>query len=127
MTATPASARPSQLINQVGGYLTQLAAVADVLVKHGELSVRIEGNCDERGTAEYNLALGQKRADTAKNFLEGMGISADRLQTISYGEERPLDKGQNEAAWAKNRRVDFVPIQGVSRPRTGRAEKDSRQ
>ena len=75
-----------------------------------QVKIRIEGNCDERGTAEYNLALGQKRADTTKSFLEGMGISANRMQTISYGEERPLDKEQNEAAWAKNRRVDFVPI-----------------
>jgi peptidoglycan-associated lipoprotein len=71
--------------------------------------VRVEGNCDERGTAEYNLALGQKRADAAKVFLEGMGISGNRIQTISYGFERPLDPGHDEAAWAKNRRVDFVP------------------
>lgn len=83
---------------------------ADWLKANPQVKIRIEGNCDERGTAEYNLALGQKRADTTKSFLEGMGISANRMQTISYGEERPLDKGQNEAAWAKNRRVDFVPI-----------------
>jgi peptidoglycan-associated lipoprotein len=75
-----------------------------------QVKIRIEGNCDERGTSEYNLALGQKRADSTKSFLEGMGIPANRMQTISYGEERPLDKGQNEAAWGKNRRVDFVPV-----------------
>jgi len=72
--------------------------------------IKIEGNCDERGTAEYNLALGQRRADAAKDFLEGLGINVKRMQTISYGFERPLDPGHDEAAWAKNRRVDFVLI-----------------
>ena len=72
--------------------------------------IKIEGNCDERGTAEYNLALGQRRADNAKVFLEGLGISPKRMQTISYGFERPLHPGHDEAAWAKNRRVDFSPI-----------------
>ena len=74
------------------------------------MQVRIEGNCDERGTAEYNLALGQKRAEAARGFLKGLGISESRMQTISYGEEHPLDPGHDEAAWAKNRRVDFVPV-----------------
>jgi peptidoglycan-associated lipoprotein len=72
--------------------------------------VRVEGNCDERGTVEYNLALGQKRADSAKNYLAGLGVDAKRLETISYGKERPLDPGHNEAAWAKNRNAQFVPI-----------------
>ena len=72
--------------------------------------VRIEGNCDERGTVEYNLALGQKRADSAKNYLTGLGVDGKRLETISYGKERPLDPGHNEAAWAKNRNAQFVPI-----------------
>ena len=72
--------------------------------------VRLEGHCDERGTAEYNLALGQKRADAARAFLEGLGIPAQRLSTVSYGEERPLDAGHNEAAWAKNRRVDVLGV-----------------
>jgi len=71
---------------------------------------RIEGNCDERGTVEYNLALGQKRADSAKNYLTGLGVDGKRLETISYGKERPLDPGHNEAAWAKNRNAQFVPI-----------------
>jgi peptidoglycan-associated lipoprotein len=75
-----------------------------------QVRVRLEGNCDQRGTAEYNLALGQKRADAVKTFLEGLGISRNRMETISYGFERPLDRGQNETAWAKNRRVDFAPI-----------------
>jgi peptidoglycan-associated lipoprotein len=72
--------------------------------------VRIEGNCDEKGTVEYNLALGQKRADSAKNYLGGLGVDAKSLETISYGKERPLDPGHNEAAWAKNRNAQFVPI-----------------
>ncbi len=73
--------------------------------------VRIEGNCDERGTVEYNLALGQKRADAAKNYLVNLGVDAKRLETISYGKEKPVDPGHNEAAWAKNRRVHFTPLQ----------------
>ena len=68
----------------------------------------IEGNCDERGTSEYNLALGDRRATSTKNFLVDLGISASRLTTISYGEERPIDPGHNEAAWAKNRRCHFT-------------------
>lgn len=72
--------------------------------------VRLEGHCDERGTAEYNLALGQKRAEAAKAFLEGMGIPGQRMATISYGEERPMDAGHNESAWSKNRRVDVLAV-----------------
>ncbi len=68
----------------------------------------IEGHCDERGSAEYNLALGQRRADAAMNYLTTLGIAANRLSTISYGKENPLDTGSNEAAWAKNRRAHFV-------------------
>jgi len=89
----------------------------EVMIKDGEwlkinaqTKVRLEGHCDERGTAEYNLALGQKRADAAKIFLEGLGINGQRISTISYGKERPLDPGHNEDAWAKNRRVDIVPV-----------------
>lgn len=72
--------------------------------------VRIEGNCDERGTVEYNLALGQKRADAARTYLTNLGIDAKLLETISYGKEKPADPAHNEAAWAKNRRDDFVPL-----------------
>ena len=71
-------------------------------------SVIIEGHCDERGTNEYNLALGDRRAQSAKNFLSDLGIAASRLTTISYGEERPADPMQNEQAWSKNRRDHFV-------------------
>jgi peptidoglycan-associated lipoprotein len=69
---------------------------------------QIEGHCDERGTNEYNLALGERRANAAKQYLTTAGVSAARLTTISYGEERPLDPGRNEAAWARNRRAHFV-------------------
>jgi peptidoglycan-associated lipoprotein len=78
------------------------------LDKERAVNVLIEGHCDERGTNEYNLALGERRAQSAKAFLVDMGISPSRLSTVSYGEERPLDPGQNEAAWAKNRRAQFV-------------------
>jgi len=70
--------------------------------------VTVEGHCDERGTNEYNMALGDRRADSAKDFLVNLGIGADRLNAISYGEERPIAMGQNEASWAKNRRAQFV-------------------
>jgi len=80
---------------------------AEWLRANTKFSIQIEGNCDERGTNEYNLALGERRASVAKNFLISMGISADRISTISYGEERPADPGQNEKAWAKNRRDEF--------------------
>lgn len=70
--------------------------------------VLIEGHCDERGTVEYNLALGEKRANAARNFLTNYGISGGRLEVISYGKERPLDPRHNEQAWAKNRRATFV-------------------
>lgn len=68
----------------------------------------IEGNCDERGTAEYNLALGERRAESAKKFLVDLGIDAKRISTISYGEERPIDPRHTEEAWAKNRNDGFV-------------------
>jgi peptidoglycan-associated lipoprotein len=80
---------------------------AEWLRKHPEFFLRIEGHCDERGTNEYNLALGYRRAQAAKNFLVSLGISPDRIRTISYGEERPADPRHNEEAWAKNRRDEF--------------------
>ena len=72
------------------------------------MSVVVQGHCDERGTAEYNLALGERRAESARAYLVDLGISSSRLSTISYGEERPLDSRSNEEAWAKNRRSQFV-------------------
>ena len=80
---------------------------AEWLNKNKDVMVVVEGHCDERGTAEYNLALGERRANAAAKFLVDMGIDAKRIKTISYGEELPLDKGHDEAAWAKNRRAHF--------------------
>ncbi len=79
-----------------------------ILGKYSGVSVTIEGHCDERGTNEYNLALGERRAESAKNFLVSLGVNSSRLKTISYGEEKPLDAGHDESAWAKNRRAHFV-------------------
>jgi len=70
--------------------------------------VTVEGYCDERGTAEYNLALGERRAKSAVKYLVGKGISAKNLKTVSFGKDKPADPGHNEKAWAKNRRVEFV-------------------
>ena len=83
---------------------------AQWLLKKSSGTVRLEGNCDERGSDEYNLALGEKRAKAAKSYLVTLGVPADRLVTISYGKEKPVDPGHNDAAWAKNRRVDFVIV-----------------
>jgi peptidoglycan-associated lipoprotein len=87
---------------------TSLANNSKLLKKNSAIRVRIEGNCDERGSAEYNLALGEKRAMAAKKYLETMGMPASDISTISYGKEKPADPGHNEAAWAKNRRDEFV-------------------
>jgi len=81
---------------------------ADWLKANPATKMLIEGNTDERGTAEYNLALGERRAESAKKFLVDLGIDAKRISTISYGEERPLDPRKNEEAWAKNRNDGFV-------------------
>ena len=85
-----------------------LDANAAVLKKYPSWTITIEGHCDERGTAEYNLALGERRAVGARTYLVSLGISADRLRTVSYGKEFPFDPGHDEAAWAKNRRAHFV-------------------
>jgi peptidoglycan-associated lipoprotein len=81
---------------------------AALLMKYPKVKIQIEGHCDERGTAQYNLALGERRSNSAKQYLMTLGISADRLATISYGEEKPVDQGHNEEAWSKNRRAHFV-------------------
>jgi peptidoglycan-associated lipoprotein len=81
---------------------------AALLSKYPQVKVQVEGHCDERGTNEYNLALGERRANAAKKYLVSLGISADRISSISYGEEKPLDTGHNEEAWANNRRGHFV-------------------
>ena len=74
------------------------------LKQNSDVSVTIEGHCDERGTREYNLALGEKRAQAVKNYLIGLGINPDRVSTISYGKERPAVVGSNDGAWSQNRR-----------------------
>jgi peptidoglycan-associated lipoprotein len=71
-------------------------------------NVTIEGHCDERGTNEYNMALGERRANSAKDYMVSLGVDPLRLKTVSYGEERPFDPGHDEAAWAQNRRAHFV-------------------
>jgi peptidoglycan-associated lipoprotein len=78
------------------------------LQSHRTAKVMVEGHCDERGTVEYNLALGEKRARAARDYLASLGVAADRLGTVSYGKERPLDTGSNDAAWAANRRAHFA-------------------
>jgi peptidoglycan-associated lipoprotein len=81
---------------------------AVLLKKYTNVKIQIEGHCDERGTVEYNLALGERRANRAKDYLVSLGVSPDRVSTISYGKEKPLDPGHNEEAWAKNRRAHTI-------------------
>ena len=83
---------------------------AAFLKKNPKMKIQIEGHCDERGTVEYNLALGERRANSTKRYLVSLGITSDRISTISFGKERPLDSGYNEEAWAKNRRAHIVVL-----------------
>jgi len=83
-------------------------ANAQVLKKYGTWGITIEGHCDERGTAEYNLALGERRAVAVKTYLSSLGVSPDRIRVVSYGKEFPFDMGHSEDAWATNRRGHFV-------------------
>ena len=85
-----------------------LEANAEVLKTYASWIVTVEGHCDERGTAEYNLALGDRRALAARNYLVSLGIAAGRLRTVSYGKEFPFDPGHDETAWAHNRRAQFM-------------------
>jgi peptidoglycan-associated lipoprotein len=85
-----------------------LAANAEWLKKYPKVKFRVEGHCDERGTAQYNMALGEKRANAVKDYLTSLGIDSARIETVSYGKERPFVNGHNEEAWAKNRRGHFV-------------------
>ena len=84
-----------------------LKNIGEYLLKNPEINVLIDGHCDERGTREYNLVLGEKRALSARRFLTVMGVSPKRLFTVSYGEDKPADPDSNEKAWAKNRRCEF--------------------
>jgi len=87
-----------------------LTASATWLKKNSQYNLLIEGHCDERGTEQYNLALGDRRANSAKDYIVALGVDASRLRTVSYGEERPFDPGHDEAAWAKNRRAHLVIV-----------------
>jgi len=86
---------------------TVLTSKADALKKYNLFNIIVEGHCDERGTSEYNLALGERRAKAAQQFLNQLGIQDSRITIVSYGKERPLEQGHGEAAWSKNRRDEF--------------------
>lgn len=84
-----------------------LTRKAEIMRQYPQIKLVVEGNCDQRGTAEYNLALGERRAQASAQYLAKLGIGSDRLSTVSYGKERPLDPGTSQAAYAKNRRDEF--------------------
>ncbi|MBU0482317.1 MAG: peptidoglycan-associated lipoprotein Pal [Proteobacteria bacterium] len=88
--------------------IVELEKNAAFMKENPQVNVAIEGNCDERGTNEYNMALGERRAMSAKKYLVNLGIEETRLNTISYGEERPINRGHDELSWSQNRRDDFV-------------------
>ena len=88
--------------------ISKIEQVGQFLLENGTHVVAVEGNCDERGSNEYNLSLGEQRAQAVRKFLIDSGVDANRIQTRSFGEEKPVDPGHNEAAWAKNRRGEFV-------------------
>jgi peptidoglycan-associated lipoprotein len=92
--------------------MEELRANAEWLRSCPGMHVQIEGHCDERGTIDYNYALGQQRAEAARNYLIHLGVEPERLHTISYGKDRPDDPSQNETAWARNRRVQFLVYGG---------------
>ena len=95
-----------------GSSKSSLGKNASVMNDHSSVKVEVQGHCDERGTTEYNLALGQRRAAAAKKYLTDQGVSPSRLTVISYGEERPLERGGSESAWAQNRRAEFRVTSG---------------
>ncbi|MEQ1875232.1 MAG: peptidoglycan-associated lipoprotein Pal [Bdellovibrionia bacterium] len=88
----------------------QLQGNADWIKGHTDVVVQVEGHCDNRGSTEYNLALGERRAKAVRAYLVSLGIDANRLSVMSYGEEKPLVNSENEDAWTKNRRANFLPI-----------------
>ena len=94
------------------GDASTLDQKVSILQANPDARIRIAGHCDERGSDEYNLALGNRRATASKQYLVSHGIEAGRIETISYGEERPLDPGHSEDAWAKNRRAEFDVVSG---------------
>jgi peptidoglycan-associated lipoprotein len=93
-------------------FKSTLKAGSSWMLKHSSASLSIEGHCDERGTNEYNLALGDRRANAVKEYLVSLGVPSSRLQTLSYGEEKPQCAAQNESCWSQNRRAHFVILTG---------------
>ncbi len=87
-----------------------ITANAAVITRNPGVKIRVEGHCDERGSDEYNLAIGERRAMAAVQYLKSLGVAAERLTTLSYGKEKPADPGHDEAAWAKNRRDEFIIV-----------------
>ena len=87
--------------------MAALRRVAEVLRRHPSLAIKVEGNCDDRGTEEYNLMLGQRRAEVARRYLTDLGVASAQVETISYGELRPAVPGENELSWSKNRRDEL--------------------
>ena len=88
-----------------------LASNAEFLKNNPNVSIQIEGHCDERGGVQYNLALGERRAMAVKNYLSALGVSSSKMSTISYGKERPLAFGHDESSWSQNRRANFVVVE----------------
>jgi peptidoglycan-associated lipoprotein len=89
----------------------QLEQLADYLTRNGQFHVVLEGHCDERGSEGYNRSLGERRAIAVRNYLVALGVTDDRMQTISYGEERPAASGNGEAVWRQNRRAEIIVVQ----------------
>ena len=106
MTVKPIAGADSADLDDTGRSV--VTSNVEVLKKNPQWVVTIEGHCDERGTAEYNLALGERRAAAVKTYMVSLGIAPDRLRTVSYGKEFPFDQGHTEDAWSKNRRAHFV-------------------
>jgi peptidoglycan-associated lipoprotein len=104
------------------GELPKVKSVVDYMKGQPSFKVLIEGHCDERGTPEYNRALGERRALSIREALIQLGLNGDRIQTVSFGEDKPADPGHNDAAWAKNRRGEFV----LMKPKSGGAAADNR-
>jgi peptidoglycan-associated lipoprotein len=89
---------------------SSLSGIGDFMRKYPQVKLSIAGHCDERGSSEYNMALGQKRADEARQYLVSYGIASSKINTVSWGEEKPADLGHDEAAWSKNRRDEFEMV-----------------
>jgi peptidoglycan-associated lipoprotein len=88
--------------------VSRIEGNAQYLRQNSQATIVVQGNCDERGTSEYNMALGERRAQSAKRYLINLGVNPERITTISFGEEKPLNYGHDELAWSQNRRDDFV-------------------